>query len=51
MGGVGVPGVGGGVGGIGGLTVTQAAIQGSAVSGVGMNNLNDPNKNLLNFNI
>ena len=53
MGGIGVPGVGGvgGVSGIGGLTVTQAAMQNPGVSGVGMNSLNDPSKNLLNFNI
>jgi len=53
MGGIGAPGGGGvgGVGGMGGLTVTQAAMQNSGVSGVGMNSLNDPNKNLLNFNI
>jgi hypothetical protein len=36
---------------IGGLTVTQAAMQTAGVSGVAMSNLNDPNKNLLNFNI
>lgn len=37
---------------IGGLTVTQAAMQNSGVSGVAMSNLNDPSKNnLLNFNI
>ena len=36
---------------IGGLTVTQAAMQNTGVSGVAMSNLNDPNKNLLNFNI
>ena len=36
---------------IGGLTVTQAAMQNSGVTGVNMSNLNDPSKNLLNFNI
>jgi len=53
MGGIGAPGGGGvgGVGGMGGLTVTQAAMQNSGVSGVGMNSLNDPNNTLLNFNI
>ena len=53
IGGVGVTGnVGvGGVSTLGGLTVTQAAMQGSGVSGVALSNLSDPSKNLLNFNI
>lgn len=51
MGPMGVAGAGGVVERIGGLTVTQAAMQNSGVSGVAMSNLNDPNKNLLNFNI
>jgi len=41
----------GGVSTLGGLTVTQAAMQGSGVSGVALSNLSDPSKNLLNFNI
>ena len=49
--GMGPLGVTGGVERIGGLTVTQAAMQNQGVSGVAMSNLNDPSKNLLNFNI
>lgn len=48
---MGVAGAGGVIERMGGLTVTQAAMQNSGVSGVAMSNLNDPNKNLLNFNI
>lgn len=44
-------GVGGGVQGVGGLNVSSAVMQGSGVAGIGMANLNDPNKSLLSFNI
>jgi len=46
---IGIGGVGGGVGGVGGLNVASSAIQGSAISGVGLGALD--NKGLLNFNI
>lgn len=46
---IGIGGVGGGVGGVGGLTVASSAIQGAAISGVGIGALD--NKGLLNFNI
>lgn len=51
---IGIGGVGvgaGGITGVGGLSVTSQAIAGSGVSGVGLSNLNDPSKGLLNFNI
>ena len=47
---IGIGGVGSGVAGVTGLGVAQS-IQPQGVSGVGISNLNDPNKGLLNFNI
>ena len=48
---IGLGSVNPGVQGVGGLTVASNAIQGAGVSGVGMNNLNDPSKGILSFNI
>ena len=48
---IGLGGVNAGVQGVGGLNVISNALQGAGVSGVGMNNLNDPGKGILSFNI